>query len=416
MRSIVRYSDLLLAASLQDYLRAHENDDVQKLLLKEKEIRGIPARYIAQQIAGRQKIKHKLPSWWARTDLLYPSTLNLEQASSEATAKYKSAMLALITPTHKRAVDLTGGFGIDTFFLSKSVERFDYVEKDQQLFEIARENFKTLKAANIECQLTSAEDFIKGSNERFDFIYIDPSRRKGSQKVFRLRDCEPEITKLQSTIFAKTDVVVVKASPLLDIQQGTTELTNVAEVCVVALNNECKELLFLMRRGFEGEAIVRAVDIDDMGSVLREIAFKRSDEANAVARFSAPEKFIYEPSASILKAGAFKWISKMFHTSKLAPSTHLYTSEKRVEFPGRTFRVIDVVTLDKKLKNRFENGYANILTRNYPLSVEEIKKKTGLKEGGDQYLICTQDQKNKLVLIAERLNAEPAEDAMGRKD
>jgi hypothetical protein len=165
-----------------------------------------------------------------------------------------------------------------------------------------------------------------------------------------------------------------------------------------------RALLFLMRRGFEGEAIVRAVDLDDEGSVLREITFKRSDEATAVAEFSAPEKFIYEPSASILKAGAFKWISKIFHTSKLAPSTHLYTSAERVEFPGRTFCIIDAVTLDKNLKNRFENGYANILTRNYPLSVEEIKKKTGLKEGGEQYLICTQDQEEKLVLVAERIN------------
>jgi 16S rRNA G966 N2-methylase RsmD len=404
MPSLALYSDQLLTAPLQEYLRQHENDDVQKLLLKQQEVHGIPTKYIAQLINGRQKIKHKLPSWWARTDLLYPPTLNLEQASSEATAKFKSALLASITSKHKRALDLTGGFGIDTFFLSKAVERFDYVEKDQQLFEITKENFKTLQAVNIECHLTSAEDFIGKSKERFDFVYIDPSRRKESQKVFRFSDCNPDITSLQATIFTKTNVLVVKASPLLDIQQGSTDLQNVAEVFVVALDNECKELLFVMRKEFEGEPLIKAIDLRDDGSAIREIAFKKSDETNAVVNFSAPKKFIYEPGASILKAGAFKWISNAYQTAKLAPNTHLYTSEERVKFPGRTFRMIDTVTLDKKLKNRFEKGYANILTRNYPLSVEEIKKRTGLKEGGEQYLICTQDQKERLVLIVERVN------------
>ncbi|HWA32586.1 MAG TPA: hypothetical protein VG737_00580, partial [Cyclobacteriaceae bacterium] len=175
------------------------------------------------------------------------------------------------------------------------------------------------------------------------------------------------------------------------------------EVCVVALDNECKELLFVMRKEFDGNASINAIDIRHDGSVIRQIAFKKRDEANASIRFSAPGKFLYEPGASVLKAGAFKLISKMYDTRKLAPSTHLYTSDERVDFPGRIFHIIETVSLDKKLKDRFENGHANILARNYPLSVEEIKKKTGLKEGGEHYLICTQDQRNKLVLIAERL-------------
>ncbi len=405
MHSLLSYLDLILAGVLQDYLRAHDNDDVQKLLLKQHEIHGVPTKYVAQLIAGRQKIKQKLPSWWARTDLLYPPSVNLEQASSEATAKFKRDMIVSIIPKHERAADLTGGFGVDAFFLSATVRKFAYVEKDPTLLEIARENFKALHSTNIETYINTAENFIASTTEKFDFIYMDPSRRKAAQKVFKLADCEPDITKLQKSLFLKTDVIIVKASPLLDIQKGVSELDGVAEVHVVAVDNECKELLFVMRQEFQDEPVIKAVDLSNQGSVIREIAFKRSDELNATVQYSSPMKFIYEPGAAVLKAGAFKAISKLYGIAKLAPNTHLYTSDERLDFPGRTFRVVRATKLDKQLKNEFAGGHANILTRNYPLSVEEIKKRAGLKEGGEQYLICTQDQKEKLVLIAERINA-----------
>ncbi len=403
MRSLESYFALLLTPTLQDYLRAHENDDVQNLLLKNRDINGIPAKYIAQLIAGRQKVKHKLPSWWNRTDLLYPPSINLEQASSEATANFKNALIASMIRNRDRAADLTGGFGIDSFFLSKTFKQVDYIERDPELFEIASRNFRTLSALNIQPRNSTAEDFVRASSEKFDLIYIDPSRRKASQKLVKLSDCEPDVTALLQTLLTKSDVILIKASPLLDIQQGISELKNVSDVCVVAVDNECKELLFVVRKGFEGETMIKAVDLRNDGSIIHEMAFKKSDEVNASIRFSAPGTFIYEPSASLLKAGAFKCISKVYKVLKLAPNTHLYTSDARIEFPGRTFKVVRESKLDKQLKGEFENGHANILTRNYPLSVEEIKKKTGLKEGGEQYLICTQDQSNKLVLIAERL-------------
>jgi hypothetical protein len=400
---LLSYFNALSTAEVQRYLRLHENDDVQKLLLKQKDVHGVPAKYIAQLISARQKVKHKLPSLWQRTDVLYPPSMNLEQASSEATAIFKSNYLASMLSQRMSGADLTGGFGVDTFFLSKNFPHFDYVEKDPQVFEIAQQNFKTLRASNIECHLGSSEEFLYSSQKHLDFIYIDPSRRKGSQKVFRLGDCEPDVTKLQDALFSRTDLAVVKASPLLDIQQGISELRDVAEVAVVAVDNECRELLFVMKKGFKGEATITAVDLRSDGTAMREMAFKRSDEQNSIVEFSAPKDFVYEPGAAILKAGAFKWISKAYKIQKLAPNTHLYTSNSKVDFPGRTFRILEATSLDNKLKNRFTNGYANILTRNSPLSVEEIKKKTGLKEGGEQYLICTQDQNDKLVLIAERL-------------
>jgi 16S rRNA G966 N2-methylase RsmD len=403
MLSLVSYFDLLCSRTLQDYLRLNEDVDVQKLILKEKDIQGVPAKYIAQLIAGRQKIKRKLPSWWARTELLYPPSLNLEQASSEATGKFKGELVASICPNHARGVDLTGGFGVDTFFLSKYFSHFDYVEKDTQLFDIAKQNFKTLEATGVESHLSSAEDFIAATKNTFDLIYIDPSRRRGSQKVFKLRDCEPDVPKLQDNLFSKSDVIVMKASPLLDIQQGASELKNVVEVIVIAVDNECRELLFVMRKGFHGEFGIKAIDLKSDGSVVRQLALKKSDELNSAVAFSPPLSFLYEPGAAILKAGAFKWISQEFNTPKLAPSTHLYTSQSQTAFPGRTFKILESAKLDKSIKERFKNGYANILVRNYPLSVEEIKKKTGLQEGGEQYLICTQDRNEKLVLIAEKV-------------
>ena len=397
--------DSWLKEEVQDFLFAHEKDDVQKLLLKQKNILGVPTEWIAQQLIGRRKARTKLNTWYRTKGIVYPPSLNLEQSSSEATAKFKSTLLQNISAKKKgKGVDLTGGFGIDTYFLSRQAHHVDYVEPDVDLLEIARHNHRMLGADNISYHHTSAEAFLHSNTQHFDFVYIDPSRRKGQQKTYRLTDSEPDIVKLQSEILRITTQLLIKTSPLLDLQQGCKELNHALQTIVVAVENECRELLFLLQNNYTGTPAIRAIDLDKTGEIINQSSFTFEDEANAVATFSSPLAYLYEPNVAIMKAGAFKWVAQHYQLNKLDVSTHLYTSvDQRIDFPGRIFKVLEFVKPDKKLKERYADGYANIITRNYPMSVEDIKKKTGLKEGGVQYLICTQDEKEKLIMMAERV-------------
>jgi len=400
-----QFLNSILKEEVQDFIVEHENEDVQKLLLKRKTVHGVTAEQIVQQIIGRRKAKSKLPSWYNTEGIIYPPGINLEQSSSESTAKFKSNFFLENLPKHEyTGVDLTGGFGIDSYFLSLHAHRVEYVEPNQELLEIARHNHQLLGATNIGYHHTSAEIFLACTSEKFDFFYIDPSRRKAAQKVYRLADSEPEIVALLSGFFEKATLVLIKTSPLLDIQQGCRELQGVAQVIVVAVEDECKELLFLLNETSSREPMISAVDLKRSGEIKSSVSFIPEEEKHSVALFSSPLAYLYEPNAAILKAGAFKWIAQKYQLKKLAPSTHLYTSDQLLDFPGRTFKIVRFVKANKKLKGLFPNGYVNIISRNYPLSVEDIKKKTGLKEGGEQFLICTQDEKEKLVMVAERVN------------
>lgn len=253
----------ILRPEIQQYIRDHERDDTNALVLKQKEILGIPVSEIAEQLSGRQKAKDKLPTWYRTPKIVYPPTLNLEQCSSEVTANYKAKILA--EGGLDSMVDLTGGFGVDTFAFSKCFKEVVYVEPNQDLFEIAQHNFKVLERKIIEYNIT-AEEFILSPQRRKDAkrlgaIFIDPSRRKSMQKVFKLADCEPNIISLQSKLFELTDKILIKASPLLDLQQGLSELKNVSRVCVVAVKNEVKELLFLCEADFNKEPIIEAANL-----------------------------------------------------------------------------------------------------------------------------------------------------------
>ena len=397
--------DSYLTEEVQDFLLSHEKDDVQKLLLKQKTTLGVPTEWIAQQLMGRRKARTKLDTWYRSGGIVYPPSLNLEQSSSEATGKFKATILEdFCANKEMKGVDLTGGFGIDTFFLSQKVHHIDCVEPNGELLKIAEHNHRLLAAENISYHHSTAEAFIHSTKQKFDFVYIDPSRRKGQQKTYRLTDSEPDIAKLQAEIMSKSKYLLVKTSPLLDLQQGFKELKHAIKIYVVAVENECRELLFLLQNNYSGVPSIHAINLDRAGEIISNSLFTLEGEANAVAKYSSPLTYLYEPNAAIMKAGAFKWVAESYQLDKLAVSTHLYTADdQKKDFPGRIFRVLEFVKPDKKLKGRFVNGYANIITRNYPMSVEEVKKKTGLKDGGDQYLICTQDEKEKLVMIAERV-------------
>lgn len=386
---------------IQEYL-FREGDGNISGLLRDGEKFGVPFRLLAAQLSARGKIAAKLPTFYSTKGILYPPSINLEQSSSEATGNFKSEVIeGIVSKPDSAVADLTGGFGVDSFFFSKRVRALDYVEPDENLLGIARHNHNMLGCFNIEYHREDAKDFLAGRARHYDLIYLDPSRRDArAGKVFRLADCQPDITALFTTLFEHTEFVLLKSSPLLDIQQGTTELRGVKKVLVVSLNNECKELLFLLQKGFSGEPVVEAYNLDKLGKIHQFFSFSRAEEKNALSDFSEPLTFLYEPNASILKAGAFKSVGRRFELRKLHANTHLYTSNQLNEkFPGRIFK-IDQMEFDRK---HFPEKKANVITRNYPLGAEELRKKLKLADGGAQYVIGFSSAKKKYSVLATRL-------------
>jgi hypothetical protein len=382
----------LLSSDVQAFIHQHENDDVKQLVLRHKSIHGVPANVIAEQIAGRKKAKEKLPTLYKTDGIVYPPGINVEQCSSESAANYKTNIIDQFNIgggfKDKTLADLTGGFGIDSFFFSGVFKDVHSVEPNQSLLNISKHNHHKLGANNIHYHNTKAEEFLVSKDTTFDFAFIDPSRRAaGNQKVYSLSDCEPNIVSLQDVVFARADYLLIKASPLFDIQQGLKELRFVQQVSVVSVGNECKELLFFCVKDFAGEPTVEAVNLLS-NTQVDTFYFQFSKERTAEIRFSDPLLYLYEPNASVLKAGAFKALAVQFNVDKLHPSTHLYTSDQLIEnFPGRTFKVEAFVKADAKVLNDFfPEGKANSTTRNYPLSVDELKKKTASRY--DQRMIC----------------------------
>jgi predicted O-methyltransferase YrrM len=397
----------ILSPEVQQFIHEHERDDVRALVLKHAAVKGVPMSIIAEQISGRKKAKEKIPLLADTAGIVYPPNLNLEQSSSQKTALYKNTLLKDLQPKD-RCVDLTGGFGIDTFFFSKVFREVLYVEPNENLLQLVQHNHKQLGANNIVHRVDTAEQFLNEAllnQTKPDLVYIDPSRRnKINKKVFSLTECEPDVTTLLDLIFKITDVLLIKASPLLDLHQGLLELKFVQKIIVVAVENEVREVLFLCAKNFTGEPLIEAINLLK-NEKEESLSFSFSEERSAVSTFSPPQKFLYEPNAAILKAGAFKTIAEKFQLSKLHPSTHLYTSPTLLEgFPGRVFEILETLKASpKSVATQFPEGKANITTRNYPLSVEELKKKTGLKDGGSNYLIGFSGQQEKFLVAAKRL-------------
>jgi len=377
---------------IQDFIFEHEKDDEDKLVLKHKEILGVPSAWIASQIKARKKSTYKIPLYHNTKGVVYPPSLNLEQSSSEATALFKADIISRWIKPKTNFCDLTGGFGIDSFFLSKQFSYCDYCEPETDLVEIAKHNHTLLGANNIYHHNGNAAEFLSTPGKCYDLIYIDPSRRSSTnKKVHGFADCTPDVIDLREKLYERSERLLIKASPLLDIQQGIKDLSFVSRVLVVSVDNECKELLFLCEKDFTGEPVIECYNLDKTPS---EFKFTFSGERAATTTFSDPLKYIYEPNASILKGGAFKSIALAFDLRKIQINTHLYTSNTFVEnFPGRVFRVRDDIKPDK----------ANIIVRNYPMSVDEIKKKTGIKDGGDLYLLYFSGIKKKFAVTADRL-------------
>ena len=381
------------------WIKEHEKEEPAQLMLQAHRFPGIPVREAVAQIQARRKVKHKLPSWYEKESLLYPATLSVEQASSVETGMYKAGLLA-----GKSMADLTGGMGVDTFYLSQNFEKAYYVEQQEELCAFAAHNFHELGVTHVQLVHSTAEEFIKRAPQ-LDTVYLDPARRgEANQRLYKLADCQPDITRLLPQLFEKTGTVLLKAAPMLDIQQGLSELQGVQEVHVVAVKNEVKELLFLLQKGFVAEPAIKAVNLTDAGNQLFE--FHLSEEQAAEAPFSEPQTFLYEPHAALMKAGAFKLIAQRFELSKLHRNSHMYTTATfREGFPGRSFKILYAGKPDKKaIRNFFPEDQALISSRNHPLSVQQLSKKFGLKEGGTRYLFATTFMNDKPgILILDKI-------------
>ncbi|MDN5216511.1 RsmD family RNA methyltransferase [Fulvivirgaceae bacterium BMA12] len=374
----------------------HQEDDPANLLLAAGKYPGVPIREVAAQIKARQKAKNKIPSWYQDSAIIFPPALSMEQCSSESTAKLKSEWLK-----GDKLVDLTGGAGVDTYFLSRRFNQTCYVEKNPALSLLAKHNFARLQAAHIQVHTADALDFLKRNKHPVDWIYIDPARRnEANTKVFRLSDCQPDVTKIQETLFQHTDNVLVKTSPMLDIKMAVKELGQVRKIYVVAVKNEVKEVLYALCRGHESSPDIEALNVLSSGE-KDSFSFNSNGESAARMSLDYPQEYLYEPNAAILKAGGFRIIGEYFNLSKLHQHSHLFTSNDYVEnFPGRKFKILAVCKYDKKeIQAQIADRKANITTRNFPYSVDVIRKKTRLKPGGDTYVFATTNMDRRLILL-----------------
>lgn len=386
-----------LTPEIRQFIREHQHDDVRALALQAKKYPGIDMPFAIKQIAGRQAAQHKIPSWYANESIVYPLHISLEQCSSEVTAKYKAGLL-----TGETLVDLTGGFGVDCAFLSAGFQKATYVERQKELCEIATHNFKALGLSHITIQNA---DSVEALNETspVDCIFIDPARRnEHGGKTVLVSDCEPDVEALEELLLQKAKRVMIKLSPMLDLTLALRSLPHTYEVHVVSVQNECKELLLLLKQS-DKEVDSKEISIhctNFTNSGVQDYVFTQAEEISALTGYANEvDTYLYEPNASVLKAGAFRSVTTHFGLKKLHPNSHLYTSDQLVvDFPGRCFKVDALGSLkDKELLAGLSQ--ANITIRNFPLSVAELRKRTKLKDGGEIYLFATTLNSDKKVLI-----------------
>lgn len=386
------------------FISDHEADDVYSLAFKPVP-EGVDLQRALQQIAALKIVKTKVPSWAENKALLYPKHLSLEQCSSEITARFKAdLMAAFVGKTDFTLADLTGGMGVDCYFMSQHTSaEVHYVEQDAELCNTAAHNFSLLNKS-ITVHNTSAEKFVAAnSGHRFDVIYLDPARRgsKG-EKLVSIADCKPNVCAMQQELFALTDRIVVKLSPMLDIQRSIREISNIQTLYVISVANECKELLLLINSNYTAEPEIRAVNLDSAGGEYETLCGIMSSENSLTANCSAPLSYLYEPYAAHLKSGLFKTMCERYGVCKLHINSHLYTSaELKQTFPGRCFKIIETVDFDKhSAKKLFSSlSCANITARNFPLPPEKLRIAYKVKDGGKVYIFATTTIQNRKILV-----------------
>ncbi|WP_121665291.1 class I SAM-dependent methyltransferase [Mesonia aquimarina] len=389
----------LLKPEVQKFIKRNENEDISRLILKGSPFPDITIQTLAQQVEARKKAKSKLPSWYNCESVLYPKTLNLEQTSSEKTAAYKSTLVK-----GENLIDLTGGFGIDSLYFSKKVDQITHCELNTDLSTLAEHNFKHLSSKkNCEFYAGNGIEYLEQSDKEFDWIFIDPSRRSSVKgKVFRLEDCEPDVLNSLSLFLKKSKQILIKTSPLLDLQLGIEQLNYVKEIHIVALENEVKELLWVLTdQNNLNEIPLITINISKKKDQFFEGDF--FEEKQLEGTYKKPLQFLYEPNSAILKSGLFLSISNKLPVFKLSKHSHLYTSEEKINFPGRSFKIVETIPFNKKNIKSLQLKKANITTRNFPLTVAQIRKKFSIKDGGHVYLFFTSlENQEKVVLFCRK--------------
>jgi hypothetical protein len=392
-----------LPEAARRYVAAHLNDDPAHLALQARRHPHLPVPDLVRQIQARQKARVKLPLWADNPELIFPPALSVEQASSERTAVFKANLVAGAT----RLADLTGGFGADAAHFAATVAQVSYVERDARLAQVVAYNFEQLGIDNVDINAADAVAFLKQQSEPFNWLFLDPARRdQRGGKTFRLADCEPDVPRIMPLLLRHAPRILLKTSPMLDIELAIQELKHVRRLWVLAVDNEVKEVLYELGQEPAVDPERYALNLRRDGS-QQEFRLNRAREARAVPRYAEAQQYLYEPNAAILKAGAFKSIGTAFELLKLHQHSHLYTSsELRSDFPGRIFRVLAVEKADgPALKSHLgPEGRAHVTTRNFPESVADFRRRTGIREGGEIYLFATTDLRGRLlVLVCEKV-------------
>ena len=388
----------LLNTDIQEFINANIEKNSSALALQKNPFPDVNWIAILNQIAAKSKAKDKLPTWFQCEKIIYPSKVSVEQTSSEKTAKYKSSLVSGDT-----LIDLTGGFGVDDYYFSKRIKEVIHCEINSELSEIVKHNFKQLNIQNITYLQGDSSVLLKELNKKFDWIYIDPSRRSETKgKVFMLKDCLPNVPELLDFYFNFSDNILIKTAPILDITAGLFELKNVKAIHIIAVENEVKELLWEISKNYLGETTIKTINITKENSSEFEFVLNKEIENSTL---SLPEKYIYEPNSAIMKSGGFENVSSFYKLKKLHQHSHLYTSDKIIDFPGRVFEIENCISYSKsEMKEFLENKKANISTRNFPDTVENIRKKWKIKDGGNTYCFFTTDMNNnKIVLICTKI-------------
>ena len=395
----------------EQFIREHRTEDVRKLALASHP-KDIDLQYALTQISGWQVAKSKLPLWADTDGIIYPKHLSLEQCTSQYIAQYKASVVEQFLGKDFKMADLTGGFGVDCFFISRSAAQVYYNEMSAELCDCARANFKALGRPEIEIKCGSAEEFIASLiPDNLNLIYLDPARRgDAGRKLISISDCQPDTVALQDDLLRIAPNVMVKLSPMLDISRALTELRRVSHVFIIGLEGECKEITLLLQRGFNAEPTITAVEINSSGAPEMTVSSVKSADNVLTLPIAAPEQlipgtFISEPSAPYMKSALFRTIAVQTGTALLHPDTHLFWSNEKPEsFPGRVFKLEGMIPFDKRSLSALTKTQANLSVRNFPETAPALQQKLKLRDGGSRYLIATTLADNRRVLLDLRKN------------
>lgn len=383
----------LLNIEVQNFIKDNLNSDIPSLSLKKSPFPTISSKELAEQVDSKKRCEHKLPLWFQTPGIYYPPKLAIEQASSELAAFYKSNLIS-----GNDIIDLTGGFGVDTCFFAKKAKNVTHCEQNAELSEISEYNSEVL-GVKIQYQRVDGIEYLRSTTNKYSTIYIDPSRRVNSKKVFLLKDCEPDIIINLDLLRSRSELLMIKTAPLLDIHSTINELREVSSVHIISIKNECKELLYLIDSkncGSDPMIICALIAADETITY----SFRTSEERNfGITEYSDPMDFIYLPDVALLKAGCFKLITRDFGVHKIQQHTHLYTSDRLNSlFPGRKFKLKKVWNYGTFIKEQSFKK-ANIICRNFPVSPENLKKKLKISDGGDEYLLFCTNKNNELIVL-----------------